>query len=422
MKLTLVRPSYHSVWEPINLLYLAGYIRKFMPETEIKILDGCFESEDQIVREAVNSDFVGFTGTTAQLDKAVHYAKEIKEQNSQVKTVFGGFGATFQPEKCQKYADHIVRGEGEEALRLIVSGEADSKIISLNPIENIDNIPFPARDLINLERYISIAEREEGRRVTSVVTERGCVFNCRFCNEGHGHFWNICEGTKKVRLRKASKIVDEMEQIRKQYRITFFKVSDAETNPTKQHFISICKELISRRWNTNWAANMRVDKVDDEICKWANKGCCTEFSFGVESGSPEILKHFNKGITAEMTRKAFKACKKHGVLARAHVILGAPPESYDTIKETEELLDEINPDLLGFTILVPYPGTFYYEQFKKEFPDVDWGTIDNYGNTYWHSNYLTNEELRHEQARLMEKYNDKLAPIVRKKSRLGVIK
>ena len=192
----------------------------------------------------------------------------------------------------------------------------------------------------------------------------------------------------------------------------------AEINPSSKFIMDLCKEMVSRGWDTPWGANFRVDKMDEEICKWLTKAKCTEAWFGVESGSPEILKHIQKGISVEMIKKAFVVTKKYGIIRRAYCLLGTPPESFETIRQTEALIDDIDPDVVSFSILAPYPGTPYW---KPEFKNMDWSNVDEYSNSIWSSKHLTNKLLKSEQARLMDKYKGRLAPILRKKKLLGVI-
>ena len=115
--------------------------------------------------------------------------------------------------------------------------------------------------------------------------------------------------------------------------------------------------------------------------------------------------------------KAFVVTKKYGIKRRTYALLGTPLESHETIKQTEQLIDEVDPEIIGFSILAPYPGTAYWNQ---DLDKLDWSQIDEFSNTTWRSKYLTNEELRREQARLIEKYSNKLAPIIRKKQKLGI--
>lgn len=428
MKVSLVRAHYISVWEPTNLMYISSFIKsRYKGNLEVQILDGYFDSDEEILNKVVDSDFVGFSGTTPQLSHMIHLSKLIKSANKKIKTVAGGYGPSLQPHKIlqEPSTDYLVMGEGEQSMLDIINGAVSNRIVSNPPIPDVDSIPNPDRDSIDLNRYISIAEREEGRRVTSIMTERGCAFGCTFCAEGQfGTIWRkagLVNGEMKyerpirVRGRNPKLVVQEMLEVKDRFNITFFKMNDAETNPSKAHFINLCKEMVAQKLDVPWGCNMRCDKIDEEICEWAVKAHCEEFWMGLESGSEEIHRHINKGTTVEMIRRAFTVSKKHGIRRRTYCLLGIPLESYETIKQTEALLDEIEPEIVGFSILAPYPGTAYW---TKEYDEMDWSSVDEFANTMWHSNYMSNQELRAEQARLLDKYNDKLAPIMRKKQKI----
>lgn len=430
MKVSLVRARYPSVWEPTNLMYVSAFIKdRYKGDLQVQILDGYFDSDEQILKDVADSEIVGFSGTTPQVPHILTLARKVKAQNKNIKTVAGGYGPSLQPFKFlnESAIDHLVVGEGEQSMLDILEGRASSKLVSNPPIMDVDSIPNPDRDSINLERYISIAEREEGRRVTSIMTERGCAFGCKFCAEGEfGTIWRKAdlknekmnyERAVRLRGRNPKLVIQEMLEVRDRFRITFFKMNDAETNPSRAHFINLCKEMVEQKLDIPWGCNMRCDKVDDEMCQWAVKARCEEFWMGLESGSPEIHRDINKGTTVEMIKKAFAVAKKYGIKRRTYALLGTPLESFDTIKQTEKLIDEVDPEIIGFSILAPYPGTAYW---KPELDNLDWSQVDEFSNTTWRSNYLTNEDLRREQARLIEKYSAKLAPIIRKKQKLGI--
>ncbi|MBI3622782.1 cobalamin B12-binding domain-containing protein [Candidatus Pacearchaeota archaeon] len=430
MKVSLVRARYPSVWEPTNLMYVSSFIKnRYKGHLEVQILDGFFDSDEYIVKHVADSDYVGFSGTTPQLSHIIQLSKLVKTENNKIKTVAGGYGPSLQPHKIlnESSIDYLVMGEGEQSMLDIITGTASTRIVSNIPIADVDSIPNPDRNSIDLNRYISIAEREEGRRVTSIMTERGCAFGCTFCAEGSfGTIWRkagMVDGAIKyerpvrVRGRNPQLVVEEMKEVKDKFNITFFKMNDAETNPSKAHFINLCKEIVAQKLDVPWGCNMRCDKMDDDICEWAVKARCEEFWMGLESGSPEIHRDINKGTTVPMIRRAFAVSKKYGIRRRTYCLLGTPLESYETIKQTEALIDEVDPEIIGFSILAPYPGTAYW---TKEYDEMDWSDIDEFSNTMWHSKYLSNKELRSEQSRLIEKYNDKLAPIIRKKQKLGI--
>jgi len=430
MKVSLVRARYPRVWEPTNLMYVSSYIQKFYKgDLSVEILDGFFDSDETILNKVNDSDFVGFSGTTPQLSHMIKMSKLIKSQNPNIKIIAGGYGPSLQPLKIlnEPSFDFLVAGEGEQAMLDILNGKTTGKLVSALPIPDIDTIPNPDRDSIDLNRYISIAEKDEGRRVTSIMTERGCAFGCTFCAEGEfGTIWRKTnlknneieyERPARMRTRSAKLVVEEMKEVKERFDITFFKMNDAETNPSKAHFLKICKEIVEQKLDVPWGCNMRCDKMDEEMCEWAQKARCEEFWMGLESGSAEIHRHINKGTTVPMIRKAFAISKKYGIKRRTYCLLGSPPESYETIKETEKFIEEVEPDIIGFSIMAPYPGTAYW---KKEYDDMDWTDVDEFSNTMWHSDHLTNEQIRHEQSRLIEKFSSKLAPIIRKKQNLGI--
>ena len=435
MKVSLVRARYHSVWEPNSLMYISAYLQSKVPDVKVEIIDGFFDSDEEIVRKVSDSDFVGIGGTTPQVKHMIDLSKKIKAQNSKIKIAVGGFGVSIRPQLIDKIdsIDHICLGEGEQSMVDVITGQAQRFVNNL-PISDLNSIPFPDRDNIDLERYIAIAQRDEGRRVTSVLTERGCAFNCTFCAEGvFGTIWRKIE-TKlesdltldsisydrpnRIRMRDPKSVVNEMVQVRDKFNIEFFKTSDAETNPTRAHFINLCKEMVEQNLGVPWGCNMRADKMDDEMCEWAVKANCTEFFIGLESGVAEIHEHINKGTTVEMIKHAFKISKEYGIMRRSYCFIGTPLETHKTIKQTEALIDECEPDVFGICVLCPYPGTTYY---RPEFDLIDWSQVDEYANTFWSTENMTNEELRNEQARLMEKYKNKLATNFRKKSQSGII-
>ena len=430
LKVSFVRARYPSVWEPTNLMYVSAFIKnRYQGDLEVQILDGFFETDEQIINKISGSDYVGFSGTTPQVPHIKKLSKLVKKEYPSMKTVAGGYGPSLQPFTFlnDSTIDYLIVGEGEQSMLDVINGNASEKLVSNKPIMDVDSIPNPDRDSIDLNRYISIAEKDEGRRVTSIMTERGCAFGCTFCAEGEfGTIWRKADLNNKkleyeraVRLRQRSAkfVVEEMLEVRDRFNITFFKMNDAETNPSKAHFINICKEMIDKKLNVPWGCNMRCDKVDDEMCELAVKANCEEFWMGLESGSPEIHRDINKGTTVPMIKRAFDVSKKYGIKRRTYALLGTPLETYETIKQTEELIDYVDPEIIGFSILAPYPGTAYW---KPEYENLDWSQIDEFSNTTWSSSKLSNKELRTEQARLIEKYSDKLAPIMRKKQKLGI--
>jgi len=134
---------------------------------------------------------------------------------------------------------------------------------------------------------------------------------------------------------------------------------------------------------------------------------CTQINVGCESGSPRILRAMRKGITVDKIIEVFSNAKKYGLSRRAFFNIGMPEEEATDIKLTEKLIEDIAPDVVGVTILCPYPGTGLYD--KNKFFDVDWSVTDEYGNDFWRTNNLTNNELKFWQRYLTDRFKENLA-------------
>ena len=190
VKVTLIRPHYFSVWESLALGYIASYLKKHYPgDLEIKFYDGFFDSDKTIIEGSVDSDFVGFSCTSPQMKHALTLAKAIKEENSSVRTVFGGHHPSSLSEETLAYpqVDIVVRGEGEQGIDDLVRwkevvGALPRKQLYDSPlIKDLDTIPFPDRKLIRQDRTLALTEKNDGERIASVLSGRGCPFRCVFC-------------------------------------------------------------------------------------------------------------------------------------------------------------------------------------------------------------------------------------------------
>ena len=116
------------------------------------------------------------------------------------------------------------------------------------------------------------------------------------------------------------------------------------------------------------------------------------------------MKDIKKGLYTDIIKRVFGWAKTHGVRRRAFFLLGMENETRKDIELTEKLIDEIKPDMVGFTILAPYPGTSFYDHEK--YKDVDWSPIGEYDNDIWFTKHFTNQELKNERDRLANKYKD----------------
>ncbi len=406
-KIVFIQPRTFHTWEALNIGYLASYLR-FHGYDDTTFYSAFFDSNEEVIKGSNDADIIGFSCTSPQMKHALNLAKVIKNTKNYI--VFGGVHPSALPEDCLEngWVDAVVVGEGEKAFLDIVQGNRE-RIVKHPYVKNLDDLPFPDRHLIKEERNIHQAYLDNGIRIASIFSSRGCPFRCTFC-ASHA-VWS-----RKFRYRSVDNVLDEFEQLAKDLKIDFVKFSDDTFTVKKDWVKMFCEKKIKKNITTPWGCNIRVDTVDEELLKLMKQCGCKEVWIGVESGSSKILKKMKKGIHLDQVRYVFKLTAELGFFRRAYMLLGMPSEDIGDVKLSEKIVDEIQPDAVGFTILAPYPGTSYYD--PKLHKRVDWSEVDEYENKITETQYLSNADLRGEQARLVSKYQQRIASRQRTKDEI----
>lgn len=399
MKILLVKPSIRfktTVPKPsLGLAYIAAYLEK-KSNHETKIIDMYSHemSLDSILSEiqVFSPGMIGFSAATPQINIVGNIAKTIKENiGKDICLTVGGPHPSTVPERTlieNPYLDIAVFGEGEETMfelsNALDNGESLSsvagiayrdqgkiKINSSRPIiKNIDDIPFPAWHKLDMNLYLNF-NFLFNKKVFPIITSRGCTNRCTFCDT-HGVWLG------KLRMRSAKNIVDEMSALNATYGVNHIDIYDDNFTINKQRAELICNEIENRDLRITWNCNGRVDRVNKEMLERMKKAGCIYISYGIESGSQEILDFTRKNITLEQIRSAVKLTKESGLRVGGYFMMGFPPETEEHIKKTVELIKELDLDWVSeLSILVPYPGTEIYNDMKREGLIIreDW---DNY--------------------------------------------
>jgi anaerobic magnesium-protoporphyrin IX monomethyl ester cyclase len=407
MKVTLVQPRYFNIWEALGSAYIAAYAKqKYQGDLKIAAYQGYFDSDEDIVADAISSDIVGFSCTSPVFSHAVALAREIKRLNPLVRIVFGGFHPTALPQDCleESSIDQVVVGEGEEAFLRIIEGCTD-RIVLGEQFRSFSEI-FPDRELVKNNRTIDLCEKQCGMRITSFMSNRVCPFRCTFCAErAVTGIYN--RATNPVREREAGHLLDEIEMVHGRYRLDRFKFADATWNTSPAKVISFCEEKIRRGFKVPFEANVHCSFVTKEMLAIMKAAGCIQINAGCESGSDRILRDMKKGLTVERIIKTFDWAREIGIERRAYFLIGMPDETVEDIRLTEKLVERIAPEVFGITILCPYPGTDYYR--PETMKHYDWSKTDEYSNDYWSTAHLTNPDLKRWQRYFMDKFSHNLA-------------
>lgn len=231
-------------------------------------------------------------------------------------------------------------------------------------IFNYDNIPMPAYDLLpSLNNYY--VRTKHGSPYTTIHTSKGCPYGCIYCTVA-GTKWNP---------RSARKVFEEIKYLYENHGIKTISFFDETFTHDRNRVVEICNRIIDEKINIKWYCNTRSNKVDFELLKLMKFAGCEGMSFGIESGSQNLLNNSKKGTTIEQNYKAIKLAKKAGIKTYCSFMFGLPGENWTTVSETINFVKRALPNGAQFNVVVPYPGTKLLDiaiEAKWVSKDIDW--------------------------------------------------
>lgn len=364
-----------STFPRVGLASIAAVLQE---NYNVKIIDPVIENYSLVelceTLKGLDPDVIGINAYTEEIIDADIMCREIKRVLPNTYCIIGGPHISAIPERTMKefnFFDFGIIGEGEKTcLELVEAIESNKKfdcvkgIIFKNYnkiirtekrelIKDINELPYPAWNLFNLEKYRKFSptgEHIEGLELP-VEGARGCPFDCIFCYRTFGG---------SVRFKTAKRIVDEIESNLNFFGATKVHFVEGSFGINKRIAVETCDELIKRGLHRRitWETGGRVDLMNDvDLLKKMKEAGCTVIGYGVESGNEEILNKIGKKTNLRLIQETVKKTKEAGIKAGACFIIGLPYETEKTIKETINFasqLDAFNPN---FAILVPFPGT-----------------------------------------------------------------
>jgi anaerobic magnesium-protoporphyrin IX monomethyl ester cyclase len=334
---------------PLGLLYLASAIEH--AGHTVEILDYLTDPQASTsLKESMEStDAVGITLSTDQLKPVAHLAQEIKGRNPKIPILIGGPHCTVLLDQALRdipCADISVIGDGEpvilEILQWLVGDKGLSDIQGIyyrehhkikqgkppRLIEKLDDIRFPARHLIEKNRYgISPWRLSLTGTVTSIATSRGCPYHCRFCAT------NTIKSKERYRKRSAENVFREIQQAAKDYHSILIVDDNFLADKTRAH--QLFDMIIESGLKVNlFIEGARVDSIDKDLCSKMKQAGVSTILFGVESGNQAVLDYYHKGITLNQIRRAINLAHTMRFFVYASFILGAPMETKEHIDTT----------------------------------------------------------------------------------------
>lgn len=367
----------------VGIFTLASYVRS--KGYKVAIIDG-MPRDIIIALGKLNSvKVLGFTALTCDMEFVNQLCKYAKDKFPDVLTILGGYHATAMPERTMEETDFdmLVTGEGEITLLKILEGYKtgdlknipgtvvrENNTIKINPsreyIKDLDEIPHPAYDLVNIEGYLHEIRHNkeiETNRTICLLVSRGCPFDCAFCSSKL--MWN-----RQLRFFSVDWIISLLNKLVNEYNIDSISFLDDEfvVHPIKIN--EFCDRMIEGGLNKKirWSCQTTVKTINrnPEILKKMKEAGCVLVRFGIESGSDESLSYLKNNLTTvQENYDAIKLCKKDGINTFGSLILGAPEENIDNILQTIKFIETSGINYVDVFVLTPLPETQAWHDYKR---------------------------------------------------------
>ena len=362
---------------PLGILYLASHLRSL--NFDVEVFDTTFASRDDLLK-VLRSGEPAILGVYANLmtrASVVRILQVAKEAGWQ--TVVGGpEPASYIEEYLSAGADVIVIGEGEITLEELVPilksrsfhllgrvngiafhGE-DGSLHRTPPraqIPNIDAQPWPSRESVPIERYLKTWREHHGAGSVSLITARGCPYDCQWCSHavyGRTH-----------RRRKPASVVDELEWILNRYGPDMIWMADDVFTIHHGWLFQYAAEMKRRGLKISFECISRADRLNPRVVALLSELSCHRIWIGSESGSQRILDAMHRGVSVEQVQSAVQLCKASGIQTGMFLMWGYEGEELADIEGTIDHVKRSDPDVFLTTVAYPIRGTPYFEKVAE---------------------------------------------------------
>jgi radical SAM superfamily enzyme YgiQ (UPF0313 family) len=390
----LTRLNY-AVTFPLGIMYIASVLKN--NGHEVKIVDTRLYKKMPDFKKIINDfepQIAGLSALTIESEKMHQIAREIKKVNNKIKIIAGGPHPTSYPEDTLKNdaIDFVVSGEGERTIIDLISSLNNGyhnipgicyrngtirKTGEREPINNLDELPFPAWDLVDINKYSRrLSMSMVGfRRYMGIFTSRACPYRCIYCHKMFG---------KRFRARSPENVISEIEMLVHNYGINDFEIYDDIFNFNRARTEKIMDLLIEKKLNVHlsFPNGLRTDLLDFALLEKMKKAGVYYISIAVETASERLQKHIKKNLNLKKVNEMINHCAELGIFTRGFFMLGFPTETEEELRKTIKFAIKSKLHTAYFFIVTPFKGTEMGDSIKnsENIPYRDYDYFTGYFN------------------------------------------
>ena len=397
-------------YPPLGILYICSHLRNKGINAEV--FDSTFSSRQQLwdLLQQGPPSILGVYANLMTRPNVVEILRAAKESGWQ--TVVGGpEPGAYVREYLAAGADVVVIGEGEITLEELVPAlrtrgahtlhdidgiafkNPDGSVVRTNPREQIKDLeaqPWPARELIDMAKYVDVWRQHHGMGSVSLITARGCPYHCRWCS--HEVFG------KTHRRRKPASVADELQWLIQRYQPQMAWMADDVFTIHHGWLFQYAAELKARGVKLPFECISRADRLNLQVVQTLAEMGCFRVWIGSESGSQRILDAMERGVTVEQVQTAVALCRSVGIQTGMFLMWGYEGEDLSDIEATVEHVKKTDPDIFFTTVAYPIKGTPYFSEVADRVENLK----------VWSQSSDREFRIRNRHSRQFYKFADKL--------------
>lgn len=365
---------------PLGLVSLSSYLIDQGIETMVFDLNVEIKNNTEItgfarrLKEEYHFDkpVFGISFLTPYVNSSYDLAEKIKTEFPDSLIIAGGAHATFMADEVlrNENIDVVVRGEGEETLKEILTNNLYNSIAGISyksfdegvlkiihkpdrdRIADINVLPMPAYHQLKMDKYKPILGSYRKLPAANIITSRGCNGQCNFCCKPFG---------KKVTLKTPQNIVDEIKFLIEKYKVKHINIYDDVFTINRSRVMDFCNLIIYKKINIEWTCFARIDTMDKELLIKMKEAGCYQVMYGVENFEQKILDSISKNISVSKVIEVIRLTKEAGIISRISMMIGNPRDTWETFNHNMSVIKKIKPDIIVASIFTPIPGSELYK-------------------------------------------------------------